>query len=260
MLDPAYTCVYQPRPGFSSITPNPNYVKNARSVPSTSKRSLSPVIPNGDGSSPHTHKKRRMDPEVEEREVEQLLSSEPPQWRPKPPQRSRSGSRKAADKKPGPILFTQPPLESVQELQDADMEDLAGTPAPNSSQSTTTEKRKGMYSPCCSADVVHASTQRIPTQMERAVRVHSGRASAYEQNRQRPSDQGTMVGCERNVGGSVLDKRRNGMTSPGKQEKTLSSKSSLIPTPVAPSLNLSQNQKPFPTASQTKWERSILSR
>lgn len=150
MLDPAYTCVHKPRPEICSIRPDPDYAKNTRSEPSTSKRSLSPGTLNGNSSSSHAQKKRRLDPEAEENEVEQLLSSEPPKWRPKPPQPSRSRGRP-----PAPTIFTGPPLEPVQELNDADMEDLAGTPTPNNLKSTATEKRKGMFYPLCSQDVFY---------------------------------------------------------------------------------------------------------
>ena len=146
MLDPAYTCVYKPRPEISTIMPNPGYAKSTPSEPSTSKRALSPVSPNGDDLSSHPHKKRRADPEEEEEEVEQLLSSEPPKWRPKPSRRATSKPRQPADRKPTPTIFTQPPLESVQELHDTDMEDLAGMPTPANSQSAAAEKRKGMLS------------------------------------------------------------------------------------------------------------------
>lgn len=148
MLDPAYTCAYKPHPGICSIRPNTDYAKSTRSEPSTSKRSLSPVTPNGHGFPSYPHKKRRTDPEEEEEEVEQLLSSEPPKWRPNPSQRARSKPRQPVDKKPAPTIFTPPPLEPVQELQDADMEDLANMPTPKSSQSTT-EKRKGMFGLSC---------------------------------------------------------------------------------------------------------------
>ncbi|KAF9792750.1 hypothetical protein BJ322DRAFT_1103221 [Thelephora terrestris] len=135
MLDPAYTCVYKPRPDVCLIRPNPNYTKSTRSESSTSKRSLSPVTPNGDCFPSHVRKKQRKEPVKEEDEVEQLLSSESPKWRPKPSQRARSKSRQSVDKKPPPRIFTQPPLESVQELQDIDMEDLVYIPTPNNSQS-----------------------------------------------------------------------------------------------------------------------------
>jgi hypothetical protein len=157
MLDPAYTCVYKPRPEICSIRPNPDYVKSTRSEPSTSKRTLSPVTPTSDGLSSHTHKKRRTDPEAEEDEVEQLLSSEPLKWRPKPPQRTRSKSKQPPDMKPAPTIVTQPPLEPVHELHDTDMEDLAGIPTPDNSQSTTAEKRKGTLSPLHFADIPHSS-------------------------------------------------------------------------------------------------------
>lgn len=174
MLDPAYTCVYKPDPEICSIRPNPNYMKNPRPEPLTSKRSLSPVNLNGDNSSSHTHKKRRIDPEAEEDEVEQLLSSEPPNLRPKPSRRSSSRSRQ-----PAPTIITQPPLEPVQELHDTDMEDLANTPVPKNSQSTASEKRKGMFRPSYSAKIPHASTQM---QMRCTARAHSDQASACEQN------------------------------------------------------------------------------
>ena len=147
MLDPAYTCIYKARPGICSIRPNTNYVNDTRSEPPTFKRSLSPVTPNGDSSSSHIHKKRRMDLETEEHEVERLLSSEPPKWRQKPPQRSRTRSRQPTEKKPAPTIVTQPPLEPVRELQDADMEDIAGAPTPKNLQSAATEKRKGIIQP-----------------------------------------------------------------------------------------------------------------
>ena len=146
MLDPAYTCVYKPRPEISTITLNLGRTKSTPSKPSTSKRALSPVTLNGDDLLLHTHKKRRTDPNNEEDEVEQLLSSESPRWRPKPSQRARSKSRQTAGGKPAPTIFTQPPLESVQELQDTDMEDLTGTATPANSQPTTSEKRKGARS------------------------------------------------------------------------------------------------------------------
>ena len=157
MLDPAYTCAYKPHPELCSIRPNPDYTKSARSEPSTSKRSLSPASPNGDGLSSHTHKKRRTDPEEEEDEVEQLLSSASPKWRPRPSQRARSKTRQPADRKPAPTILTQPPLDPVQELQDTDMEDLAGIPTPYHSQSTTTEKRKGTFIPSHLAGISHSS-------------------------------------------------------------------------------------------------------
>jgi hypothetical protein len=100
-----------------------------------------------------------MDPEAEENEVEQLLSSEPPKWRPKPPQQSRSRSRQPSDKKPAPTIFTGPPLEPVQELHDTDMEDLVGIPTPNKSQPTATEKRKGVFCQLCSANIFHVPVQ-----------------------------------------------------------------------------------------------------
>ena len=142
MLDPAYTCAYKPRPEICLIRANPDYTNSTRSESSTSKRSLSPVTQNGDGLPSHSHKKRRTDPEEEEDEVEQLLSSGPPKWRPKPSQRSRS--RQPADKKPTPKIFTQPPLEPVKELQDTDMEDLVGVPTPHNFQPAANEKRKGV--------------------------------------------------------------------------------------------------------------------
>lgn len=148
VLDPAYTCTYKSRPEICSIRPNPSFVKSTRLEPSTSKRPLSPVTPNGDSPSFHAHKKRRKDPEAEEDEVEQLLSSESPKWPLKPSRRSRSGSRQPVEKKPAPTILTQPPLEPVQELRDTDMEDIS---APDSSRPKTTEKRKGMFSPLSSA-------------------------------------------------------------------------------------------------------------
>lgn len=146
MLDPAYTCVYQPRPGTCTITPNPSYRKSTPSEASTSKRPSSPASPNGDDLPSHTHKKQRRDPEDEEDEVERLLSAEPPKWRPRPSERARSKSRQRADGSSAPAIFAQP-LEPVQELEDIDMEDLRSTPTPPNSQSTTTtEKRKGALS------------------------------------------------------------------------------------------------------------------
>lgn len=145
MLDPAYTCVYRPRPETPTIVPNPSYTKNTPPEPSTSKRALSPVSPNGD-LPPHPRKKQRTDPGDEEDEVEQLLSSELPKQRPNSSQRARSKSKQPAEKKPTPTIVTQPPLEPVQELRDTDMEDLAGANTPANSQPTTAEKRKGTLS------------------------------------------------------------------------------------------------------------------
>ena len=145
MLDPAYTCVYRPRPETPTIVPNPSYTKNTPPEPSTSKRALSPVSPNGD-LPPHPRKKQRTDPKDEEDEVEQLLSSELPKQRPNSSQRARSKSKQPAEKKPTPTIVTQPPLEPVQELRDTDMEDLAGANTPANSQPTTAEKRKGTLS------------------------------------------------------------------------------------------------------------------
>lgn len=50
------------------------------------------------------------------------------------------------------------------------------------------------------------------------------------------------------------------MIKPGKPEKMLSSKNSSTPTPLAPSLSLSQSQKWFLTTALTKRKRSIPSR
>lgn len=166
MLDPAYTCVYKPRPEICTITPDPNYTKNTPSEPSTSKRTLSPVSPNGDDLPSHTRKKQRTDPDEEEDEVERLLSSEPPGWRPRPFQRARSRSRHRGDGEPTPTVFTQPPLEPVQELQDTDMEDLANVPTPANSQSTTTEKRKGTFNLSTLVTNPYSSIQRISMWMK----------------------------------------------------------------------------------------------
>ena len=182
MLDPAYTCVYKPRPGICTITRNSDYTKSTPSDPSTSKRALSPVSPSGGDLPSHTHKKRRTDPQDEEDEVEQLLSSEPPKWRPKPPQRTRSKSRQPADGKPTPKIFTQPPLESVQELQDTDMEDLTNLHTPANSQPTATEKRKGTPSPRTLVNLSHSSIQKISMRMKHVVRAHSDQASVCGRN------------------------------------------------------------------------------
>ena len=182
MLDPAYTCVYKSHPETPAIIPNPSYGKTTPPEPSTSKRALSPVSPNGIDPPPHTQKKRRMDPKEEEDEVEQLLSSEIPKWRPKPSQRARSNSRQPADKKPTPTIFTQPPLEPVQELRDADMEDLAGARIPANSQTTTAEKRKGTPSPLALVILPHPSTKRTSMRMKYTVQAHSARTSVLERN------------------------------------------------------------------------------
>ena len=183
MLDPAYTCVYKPRPGIPTIIPNPEYTRSTPSEPSTSKRVSSPVSPNGDGLPSHINKKRRTDPEDEEDEVEQLLSSELPKWQPKSSQRARPKSKQPADGKPGPTIYTQPPLEPVQELQDTDMEDLAGASTPANSQPTTAEKRKGTPNSFTLASSSHSSIQRISMRMKHTVQAHSGQASACERNR-----------------------------------------------------------------------------
>jgi len=182
MLDPAYTCVYNPSPEIPTIVPNHNYTKTTPPEPSTSKRALSPVSANGD-LPPPPHKKQRTDPKDEEDEVEQLLSSEIPKWKPKPSQRARSKSNQPADKKPKPTVFTQPPLEPVQELRDTDMEDLAGAGTPANSQPTTAEKRKGTtLSPLALVSLSHISTKRNSTRMKYIVQVHSARTSAFERN------------------------------------------------------------------------------
>lgn len=204
MLDPAYTCVFKPRPETCTIVPSPNYTKATSSEPSTSKRAMSPVSPNGDDLPSHTHKRRRTDPEDEEDEVEQLLSSEPPKWRPRPSQRARSKSRQWADGKPTPTIFTQPPLEPVQELRDTDMEDLART-THASSQSTTTEKRKGTLGSLTLAGHPH-STQRISTRMKYIARPRSDQASVCGRNPWHQTGQGTTVRRERNGGSSVLSR------------------------------------------------------
>jgi len=178
MLDPAYSCVYKPRPETPTITPNPNYTKGTPSEPSTSKRALSPVSLNGGDLPSHTHKKRRTDPVGEEDEVERLLSSELPKWRPKPSQRARSKSRLPGAGKPAPTVFTQPPLGPVQELRDTDMEDLARTHTPANSQSTTAEKRKGGLNSLTSMIHSHSPVQRISMRMKCVVQVRSGQASA----------------------------------------------------------------------------------
>ena len=182
MLDPAYTCVYKPRPEICTIIPNPNYTRSTSSQPSTSKRTLSPVSPNGDDLPSHTHKKRRTDPEEEEDEVERLLSSEPPKWRPGPSQRARSKSRQRADGKPTPTIFTEPPLEPVQELQDTDMEDLASMHTPANSQSKATEKRKGTLISLTSVSHPHSSAQRTSMRMKYILQAHSGQTSVYGRN------------------------------------------------------------------------------
>ena len=182
MLDPAYTCVYKPRPEICTIIPNPGYMRSSSSQPSTSKRAQSPVSPNGDDLSSHTHKKRRTDPEEEEDEVERLLSSEPPKWQPRPPQQARSKSRQRADWRPVPTVFTQPPLEPVQELHDTDMEDLASIHTPANSQSTTTEKRKGTLSSLTSVSNPHSSAQKTSMRMKYTLQVHCGQISVCGRN------------------------------------------------------------------------------
>jgi len=182
MLDPAYTCVYKPRPEICTIIPNPDHTGSTPSQPSTSKRALSPVFPNGGDLPSHAHKKRRTDPEEEEDEVERLLSSETPKRRPRPPQRARSKSRQRADGKPTPTIFTQPPLEPVQELQDTDMEDMAGTHTPASSKSKMTEKRKGTPGSMASVTHFHSSTQRISIRMKYIHQAHSGQTSVCVRN------------------------------------------------------------------------------
>jgi len=182
MLDPAYTCVYKPHPEVPTITSNPGYTRSTPSEPSTSKRALSPVSPNGNDLPFHTHKKRRTDPEDEEDEVEQLLSSELPKWRPKPSQQARSKSRQPAGRKPTPTIFAQPPLDPVQELQDTDMEDLVGTPTPANSQPKMTEKRKGTLGSLSLVGHSHSSMQRISMRMKYIVQAHSAQANACEQN------------------------------------------------------------------------------
>ena len=182
MLDPAYTCVYKPHPEIPTITPNLDYKKSTPSEPSTSKHGLSPVSPNGDDLPPHIHKKRRTDPKNEEDEVEQLLSAELPQWRPKPSKRARSKSRQPAGGKPTPTIFTQPPLEPVQELQDTDMEDLVGTSTPANSQSATAEKRKGTLGLFTLVSHSYSSIKRTSMRMGYIVQVHSAQVSAFERN------------------------------------------------------------------------------
>jgi len=181
-LDPAYACVYKPRPETPTIIPNPSYTKNAPPEPSTSKRALSPVSPNSSDLPPHVHKKRRTDPKDEEDEVEQLLSSETPKRRPNPSQRARSKSRQPADGKPTPTVFTQPPLEPVQELHDTDMEDLAKVHTPANSRPTTAEKRKGTLSPLALVSHAHPSTKRASRRMKYIVQAHSVQISAPERN------------------------------------------------------------------------------
>ena len=181
MLDPAYTCIYKPRPETPTVVPNPSYTKSAPPEPSTSKRALSPVSPNGD-LPPHPRKKQRTDPKDEEDEVEQLLSSETPKPKQKPPQRARSKSKQPVDKKPTPTIFTQPPLEPVQELRDTDMEDLARADTPANSRPTTAEKRKGTLGPLASVSHSHPSTKRTSTRMKYTVQAHSAQTSASEQN------------------------------------------------------------------------------
>ena len=161
MLDPAYTCVYKRRPEISMIMPNLNHTKSTPSEPSTSKRTLSPVSPDGDDLPPHSRKKRRTDPKDEEDEVEQLLSSEIPKWRPKPSQRARSKSAQPAGGKPATTIDTQPPLEPIRELQDTDMEDLESIRTPANSQPTTAEKRKGALSPLTSASHSHSYPENL---------------------------------------------------------------------------------------------------
>jgi len=181
MLDPAYTCVYKPHPETPTIVPNPSHMRGAPPEPSTSKRTLSPVSPNGD-LPPHPHKKQRTDPKDEEDEVEQLLSSEIPKWKPKPSQRARSKSNQPADKKPTPTIFTQLPLEPVQELHDTDMEDIGRTGTPANSQPTTAEKRKGTPSPLALVSLSHLSTKRASTRMKYIVQARSAQTSAFERN------------------------------------------------------------------------------
>jgi len=182
MLDPAYTCVYKPRPEICTIIPNSDYTGSTPSHPSTSKRALSPVSPNGSDLPSHTHKKRRTDPEEEEDEVERLLSSETPKRQPRPSQRARSKSRQRADGKPIPAVFTQPPLEPVQELQDADMEDMAGMHTPASLKSKMSEKRKGTLGSMTLVTYFHPSTQRISMRMMHIHQAYSGQTSVCGRN------------------------------------------------------------------------------
>ena len=181
MIDPAYSCAWKPSPEICSI--RPNHTKNTQPEPPTSKHLLSPVAPDDDEFPSHTHKKRRTEPIAEEDEVEQLLSSEPPRWRPKSSQRARSKSRQPPDRKPTLTIPTEPPLDPVQEMQDTDMEDFSGTPTPNKSQSKKTEKRKGTFSALRLGNIPHSSIQRVSMQMKHTAQVHSDQTSGCELNR-----------------------------------------------------------------------------